>query len=122
MNKMNLFIFLILYITTHLILLIFVLQPTYITYIHAFAESGEAVRVISLVNKFMSAVAWAVVYLHSTEVIPTKCRQSILTLLNISSRFGGLLSQYLVHASKFQKNSINNFGDSNSFMKCPTVC
>ena len=71
---------------------------TYIRYF--FAENVKAVLVISLISKFVSAVAWAVVYLHSTEVFPTKCRQCILTLLNISSRFGGILSQYLVHASK----------------------
>jgi len=70
--------------------------------IHVFAENGEAVLVISMVSKFMASVAWAVAYLHSTEVIPTKCRQSVLTLLNICSRFGGILSQYLMHASKFQ--------------------
>jgi len=73
----------------------------YITYV---LESGEAVRIISLISKFMLAVAWAVVYLHSTEVFPTKCRQSLLTLFNIFSKFGGILSQYLVHASKLKNN------------------
>jgi len=83
-----------------------------------FLENGEAVRIISLISKFMSAVAWAVVYLHSTEVFPTKCRQSLLTLLNISSKFGGLLSQYLVHASKSQNDGYATFGN---FLKVPHV-
>jgi len=42
-------------------------------YLHQifFAENVKAVLVISLISKFVSAVAWAVVYLHSTEVFPT---------------------------------------------------
>jgi len=60
-----------------------------------------------MISKFMSAVAWAVVYLHTNEVFPTKCRQSISTLLNLTGRIGGVLSQYLVHASKFQNERMN---------------